>query len=163
MPNDQGELSVKEILSVIKSNMLPNDKGDADNDTVSQAGGDVPLNEENRENNSDTDDDVLDLTDEILDDEENEICSRPTAASRAASREESVISGSCAQKVFSRLDKLSETNSYNPISSGDIDLGKGLDMLLRQSLKAWMDANLPNIVERIVEKEIACLVEKYKK
>ncbi|MDR1475581.1 MAG: DUF2497 domain-containing protein [Holosporales bacterium] len=36
-------------------------------------------------------------------------------------------------------------------------------MLLRQSLKNWMDANLPSIVERIVEKEISILMAKHKK
>ncbi|MDR1031511.1 MAG: DUF2497 domain-containing protein [Holosporales bacterium] len=160
MPNDQGELSVKEILSVIKSNMLPDDKGDRDNNTVTDSS--PSLSEECREN-SITDDDVFELVDEILDDEVNEVCSQPDAVPRATSRKESIISESCAQKVFSQFDKLSQARDHNPASGGDIDLGKGLDMLLRQSLKTWMDANLSSIVERIVEKEIVRLVEKYKK
>ncbi|MDR1474955.1 MAG: hypothetical protein LBI30_00310, partial [Holosporales bacterium] len=86
MQNDKEELSVSEILSAIKSNMLRTEEKNADS-----AG------------SAFSEDDILDLVDEAD-------CEDFLGGEADKSLgEESIVSDSCSQGVFHQLDKLSES------------------------------------------------------
>lgn len=82
----------------------------------------------------------------------------------AANSEEGLLDGSKAQSLrhsFSALQTLSEPGvSPHIVRSGETSLEGLTRELLRPMLKEWLDANLPPIVEAMVEREITRITKK---
>jgi len=85
----------------------------------------------------------------------------PPAAS-APARSERLLSSTVADataSAFARLNAARErAGPETPIGRGDKTLEDIVRELLRPLLQAWLDENLPAMVERLVQKEIARVV-----
>jgi uncharacterized protein len=139
MAEGRNEPSMDEILSSIKRII-------ADDDRIRPAGKRI-AKAAPREDDED-EDEILELTE--------------TAADDAA--EEVLLDDGKAQSLrhsFSALQTLSEPGAAPQIvRSGETSLEGLTRDLLRPMLKDWLDANLPPIVEAMVEREITRITKK---
>jgi uncharacterized protein len=81
-----------------------------------------------------------------------------SAPSRARS-DEAILSERAAQATRGSLDALSKLIVRPPVSGSDTLEGLVRDML-RPMLSDWLDAHLPEIVERIVQREVERLTKR---
>lgn len=79
------------------------------------------------------------------------------AVAKPAPSSDSVISAGTAAASIAALSELIRETSRGPAMSGDRALEEATRELLKPLLKAWLDANLPPLIERIVREEIARL------
>jgi uncharacterized protein len=112
------------------------------------------------------DDDVLELTDMASEElappiqtmpEPQPFASQPPASARTASPippAAEIVSPVAAAASRSALDSLSAL-IVKPEVTGSDTLEGMVRELLRPMLKEWLDANLPDVVERVVSKEVA--------
>lgn len=117
------------------------------------------------------DDAVLELADYADDDDralapDAEEAPRDSAASQPAPVErpqtridEAILSERTAQATRGSLDALSKLIVRPQVSGSDTLEGLVRDML-RPMLSDWLDANLPEIVERIVQREVERLTKR---
>ncbi|MGH7001100.1 MAG: DUF2497 domain-containing protein [Stellaceae bacterium] len=70
---------------------------------------------------------------------------------------DSVISADAAAASIAALSELTRETARGAAMSGDRALEDATRELLKPLLKAWLDANLPPLIERIVREEIARL------
>lgn len=70
---------------------------------------------------------------------------------------DSVISAGTAAASIAALSALTRETARGPVMSGDRALEEATRELLKPLLKAWLDTNLPPLIERIVREEIARL------
>ena len=148
MADGRGEPSMDEILSSIKKIIADEDRGASrtakksaakasEEPHVAASSGDVPSQDE-----------VLELTE--------------SAAIPAADGD--LLDDNKAQSLarsFSALQTLSEPGvSPQIVRSGETSLEGLARELMRPMLKEWIDANLPDIVEAMVEREIARITKK---
>lgn len=103
--------------------------------------------------------DILELTDVVEDVELEDIelgDEEPAADAEAFPKDEGLLSPDAAQRTSVIIDQLAST-----LTSGYDGDGRTLEGLvkamLRPLLKEWLDANLPEMVQRAVEAEIARL------
>ncbi|HTV88983.1 MAG TPA: DUF2497 domain-containing protein [Stellaceae bacterium] len=103
-------------------------------------------------------DEVLELTDAVA--EDGTIRQLPPHGARAATNAPPVVSAavsSAAASAFSRL--AAALDQPDPAREPPVIGGRTLDDIvgdqLRPLLQAWLDANLPRLVERLVAAEIA--------
>jgi uncharacterized protein len=94
-------------------------------------------------------DDVLELNQPAPESEE----SMPAAA-QPASKTDPIISSEAAEASRARLDSLSRLVVKPEVTGGDTLEGLVREML-KPMLREWLDANLPELVERLVAKEIS--------
>ncbi|MDE1931923.1 MAG: DUF2497 domain-containing protein [Alphaproteobacteria bacterium] len=76
---------------------------------------------------------------------------------KAAPASDSVISAGTAAASIAALSELTRETSRGSAMSGDRALEEATRELLKPLLKAWLDTNLPPLIERIVREEIARL------
>jgi uncharacterized protein len=98
------------------------------------------------------DDDVLELT-EMAEEETPSILAPTTVAAPRVPAPE-IVSHVTMAASRSALDSLSALIVKPEVSGSDTLEGLVRDML-RPMLKDWLDANLPDVVERVVAKEVA--------
>ena len=107
------------------------------------------------------DDDVLVLTEAVEPDGSVRHIA-PAAASVAAPHGERLVSSAvseAAASAFARLNAARDRGGpETAIGRGDKTLEDIVRELLRPLLQAWLDQNLPGLVERLVQKEIARVV-----
>ena len=160
--DDGQEPTMEEILASIRQIISDNEHEDGESEEVAEAGGgeaDEVL-EENEE-------DILELT-EIVDDFAGGLASEPepepdsaAAALSPITDIQTLLSDHTAEVATDKLSGLTGAVAAArdlPLGYAQQtleDLGKDL---LRPMLKEWLDDNLPPLVERLVEKEIAKLV-----
>jgi uncharacterized protein len=94
-------------------------------------------------------DDVLELNQPAPDSEEP----MPSAA-QPATKPDPIISSETAEASRARLDSLSRLVVKPEVTGGDTLEGLVREML-KPMLREWIDANLPELVERLVAKEIS--------
>jgi cell pole-organizing protein PopZ len=89
----------------------------------------------------------------------------PPAPAAAADPADHLVSDSAAAASIAALSQIQQLSSPNEKRMSDIPLGEGQrtieDMvreMLRPLLKEWLDSNLPHLVERVVQDEVARLV-----
>ena len=70
---------------------------------------------------------------------------------------DSIISASAAAASIAALSELTRETAQGVAMSGDRALEEATRELLKPLLKAWLDTNLPPLIERIVREEIARL------
>ena len=70
---------------------------------------------------------------------------------------DSIISAGTAAASIAALSALTRETARGPAMSGDRALEEATRELLKPLLKAWLDTNLPPLIERIVREEIARL------
>lgn len=78
-------------------------------------------------------------------------------AAKPAPASDSVISAGTAAASIAALSELTRETSRGSAMSGDRALEEATRELLKPLLKAWLDTNLPPLIERIVREEIARL------
>ncbi|HEV2161669.1 MAG TPA: DUF2497 domain-containing protein [Stellaceae bacterium] len=78
-------------------------------------------------------------------------------AAKPAAASDSVISAGTAAASIAALSALTRETSRGSAISGDRVLEEATRELLKPLLKAWLDTNLPPLIERIVREEIARL------
>ena len=78
-------------------------------------------------------------------------------AAKTAPASDSVISADTAAASIAALSELTRETSRGSAMSGDRALEEATRELLKPLLKAWLDTNLPPLIERIVREEIARL------
>ena len=131
-------------------------------------GGDKPAG-------ADDEDDVLELTEVVPDEpqaaaeepeEEPAIVEEPVAEEPAIVADddsEAIISEApAAQAAGSIADLMARVQSDTRLGDADKTIEQIVKELLRPLLKEWLDANLPDMVERIVRDEIERVVAKSK-
>ena len=116
------------------------------------------------ESPADRDDTVLELTDIVGDAAavEDTPAPPPPPAARDSGAEvdlEALVSGEAARRTSAAFVDLAEQleRSGGAALAGGRTLDELVKDLLRPMLKAWLDANLPPLVQRLVEAEIARL------
>jgi uncharacterized protein len=97
------------------------------------------------------DDDVLELT-EMAEEEAPVVIAAPATAPQSPAPE--IVSQITMAASRNALDSLSALIVKPEVSGSDTLEGLVRDML-RPMLKDWLDANLPDVVERVVAKEVA--------
>jgi uncharacterized protein len=98
------------------------------------------------------DDDVLELTEMAEEEAPAILAHAPVAVPQAPAPE--IVSQVTMAASRSALDSLSALIVKPEVSGSDTLEGLVRDML-RPMLKDWLDANLPDVVERVVAKEVA--------
>ena len=113
---------------------------------------------------ADRDDSVLELTDIVGDGaavEDTPTAPPPPAAGDSGAKvdPEALVSGEAARRTSAAFVDLAEQieRSGGAALAGGRTLDELVKDLLRPMLKAWLDANLPPLVQRLVEAEIARL------
>ncbi len=155
------EPSMEEILSSIRRVIARDDP--------SQKGGPAaqlsPMSDEDL--SGDEEDDVLELTEaepEVYDaEDESDSMSEAAAAEpieAAAPELVSAVSAAASRQSLETLAAVLATGkepveSAPAAASGDLSVNALAEAALRPMLKQWLDANLPQMVERLVAKEIA--------
>jgi hypothetical protein len=94
------------------------------------------------------DDAVLELTDIAHDDAHHQL-------------NEELISAQAKDRIESQInefvDRL-ENSNYQPLQEASLDAS--VNQLMRPLIKAWLDNNLPRVVERVVAEEIRKMIPK---
>ncbi len=96
------------------------------------------------------DDSILELTQSVP---EPEIVSMPSSANGAAS--DALLSATAEAASRSALASLSSAMVVRPEVTGSDTLEGLVREMLKPMLKDWLDANLPEVVERVVAKEVS--------
>lgn len=81
----------------------------------------------------------------------------PVAKPAPEASPDSVISADAAAASIAALSALTRETAQGATMSGDRSLEETTRELLKPLLKAWLDTNLPPLIERIVREEIARL------
>lgn len=82
------------------------------------------------------------------------------AAAPAPGTEEGLVSADTASTATASFAELARSLSQEPATAGNIPLGSGRTLedlvqeMIRPMLKAWLDQNLPRIVEQQVRREV---------
>ena len=115
-------------------------------------------------------DEILELTEVV---QEEHPISDPTASPQSESAmhpgtvasAERLVSDAAAAASLAALSQINQLRPRNEKRMSDIPMGEGQrtieDMvreMLRPLLKEWLDSNLPHLVERVVQEEVARLV-----
>jgi uncharacterized protein len=98
----------------------------------------------------DDDDSVLELTQSVP---EPEAVIMPSSA--PAARSDALLSATAEAASRSALASLSSAMVVRPEVTGSDTLEGLVREMLKPMLKDWLDANLPEVVERVVAKEVA--------
>jgi uncharacterized protein len=109
-----------------------------------------PSHDELGEPVSDDDDSVLELTQSVPEPE-----AVPMPSSSAAQQPEALISPRVEAASRSALASLSSAMVVRPEVTGSDTLEGLVREMLKPMLKDWLDANLPDVVERVVAKEVS--------
>ncbi len=110
-----------------------------------------PSHDELGEPVTDTDDDtILELTQSVS---EPEAVPMPSSANGAAP--DALLSATAEAASRSALASLSSAMVVRPEVTGSDTLEGMVREMLKPMLKDWLDANLPDVVERVVAKEVA--------
>lgn len=155
---DHNEASVEEILSSIKKVIARENRENArtsrrrESDSMAEGAVISALSE--------AEVDVLDLgAMELTHSEED---APPGAKAEAAPLEEALIGNKTRESMrekFAALELLSEPEAPPQIAkSGETSLEGLVRDMLRPMLAEWLDKNLPDMVEKMVQKEIAQIV-----
>ena len=83
------------------------------------------------------------------------------AAAMSLQNPERLVSAEAAERAASHIDSLRRTVSADrglSLGRGDLTIEDVVRSEVRPLLKAWLDAHLPNLVERIVRAEIERLI-----
>ncbi len=143
------ELSVDEILSAIRRNISHIDVKKVD---------DVPSKEEME---------IIDLEEEVFDDVDGQNLENKDECPCDDEKDfNDVISDQCSDSVINSLNKFANISINEQKLSQEEKIftqQNSLDGVVKQALKDWMDSNLPEMVERIVEREISLITDQYKK
>jgi len=99
-------------------------------------------------------DDVLELSEAMPDSEAPSMAAPATAASSPAVPAEKILSDEAAEASRARLASLSRLVIKPEVAGSDTLEGLVREML-KPMLRDWLDANLPDLVEAMVAKEIA--------
>src|SRR5262249_2452282 len=113
------------------------------------------------------DEPVLELTDMVKEDGSIEKVTQPaedlvmteSSPAAASAPQSELVSGHAAASTASAFAGLANVVSSRsmPVGNGQKTLEDLAKELLRPMLKDWLDANLPPLVERLVQREIAKL------
>lgn len=68
-----------------------------------------------------------------------------------------------AAASLSHLTKMFSADRQASVGNGDLTLEAMVRALLRPLLKEWLDRNLPDVVERVVKKEVARVMDRLEK
>jgi hypothetical protein len=166
------DLSIEEILSSIRDIISEDDDAPvaAVSETAAQESEEEiesPVNEESETvivdvTEEDEEDEILELSDPI-----DELEAKPADFAAAldvedAKTDENLLSDNTANASLAALNKLSRSaaidNRRNPNDA--ITIEDITREMLRPMLKEWLDKNLPDIIERTVQKEIRRLSAK---
>ncbi len=174
-PKAPQEPSMEEILASIRRIIYENDD---------QQGGETESEETSP---IVADDDVLELTEVVKEDgsvvslrpakkerqpdeaegqDEPDAAARPDAEDEA--KEEGLVSKETAETATGSLAELARAIVKEHESAGNIDPASGgvseevIKEMIRPMLKDWLDRNLPDLVERLVRKELARMVRRAK-
>ncbi len=110
----------------------------------------------------DIDDDILDLTSDMMIDEEPEPVYEPApiSASDVANRIVSPPTVDASTDVLSELAKAILDQRDIAVGTRDVTLEGLTREMLRPLLKEWLDRNLPYLIERLVKKEIDIMINR---
>jgi len=121
----------------------------------------------------DIDDDVLELTDDMVDDFglEPEPAPRPAPVPAMAPPaiddfdEAPLVEASVAAVSSNFLSELTESLSGRdiPIGDGSLTLETLVRQIVRELVKQWLDENLPEMTERLVQREVERLAKSARK
>ncbi|MAS86895.1 MAG: hypothetical protein CMH30_02800 [Micavibrio sp.] len=165
------DLSIEEILSSIRDIISEDD--DAPEEVAAAPEPEVveeepeeiePLTEEESDavvvEAVEDDDEILELSDPIDEPETEPVDFE--AALDAVEDDENLLSENTASASLAALDKLSRSSAIdNRRNINDaVTIEDITREMLRPMLKAWLDKNLPDIIERTVQKEIRRLSSK---
>ena len=155
---DQQEPSMEEILSSIRR-ILSHEEENQPQDNLKTTVSSSALDEANTA-------EVMELTDDmrVVENEENQ--TQPIA-SVAVPEDMVLLSEAAVQASTDRLNHFVQTVSpIRPTQKederADATLEKLVSSLIRPYLKEWLDAHLPALVERVVQKEVERLTNKVK-
>lgn len=178
--NDQ-EPTMEEILSSIRRIISDDDKDTSDS-SPKPSSGKTPSNDENVDDTYYDQNDIVDLTDMVLDDgskvklnkdgnpqnlqSQSEVAdlNDPNVKSKLDALNLIASKKSLGADVSSLLDSVTADNASaafaqlaNTKAERATTLEELVKELLRPMLKTWLDENLSQVVERLVEKEITKL------
>ena len=154
---EQTEPSMEEILSSIRR-ILSTEENEKNN-TEKKISQDIAEKEE-AQNSSD----IMELTSDMLldNDKEEHKDEEPTPVESNSDME--LLSEATLNATADRLNDLTEHLIHDEKPAYRSNNSKTLEdfvaSLLRPYLKEWLDANLPNIVEKIVSKEVERLTKR---
>lgn len=155
---DQQEPSMEEILSSIRR-ILSHEEENQPQDNLKTTVSSSALDEANTA-------EVMELTDDMRIVETEEAQTQPIA-SVAVPEDMVLLSEAAVQASTDRLNHFVQTVSpIRPTQKederADATLEKLVSSLIRPYLKEWLDAHLPALVERVVQKEVERLTNKVK-
>ena len=106
---------------------------------------------------ADDEDEILELSEPVLDEPEAPVAAdapQPVNATAAAPIAEPILSATAAEATRGPLEALSRLIVKPDVPGSDTLEGVVREML-RPMLREWLDANLPRMVEEMVQREIA--------
>ena len=108
--------------------------------------------------NDGLDDDILELTDVVVDQAE------PKLDIEVGEDDETLVSEEVEKVSVATMSGLTDALASNvKVGAGDKTLEALTKELLRPALKQWLDENLPDMVQRIVREEIERIGERVRK
>jgi cell pole-organizing protein PopZ len=152
-PENQSEPSMDDILASIRK-------------IISEEG---PEGAQGAQPAGDGDEEVLELTQVVKDDGslselDREGAGQGSAAQGGTPTSGGLVSSTAAAAATSSIAELAGSLRREPPSKSVIGGGKPLDALVREALdpylRAWLDANLGKLVDRVVREEIQKLVRR---
>lgn len=155
---EQQEPSMEEILSSIRR-ILSHEEENQPQENLKATVSSSALEEANTA-------DVMELTDDMRVVETDEVQTQPIA-SVSIPEDMVLLSEAAVQASADRLNHLVQTVSpirekQSEVLNANGSLEELVSSLIRPYLKEWLDAHLPTLIERVVQKEVERLTNKVK-
>jgi cell pole-organizing protein PopZ len=169
---DQQEPSMEEILASIRRIISEDGDEESDDEVVAASGDEEPpveaVNYDNSDDvENDNDDDILELTD-VIDDGQNaepepELEPEPEPIEVIEVPEDKLVSDEVEEVSAASMSGLTAVLAANAaLGDGNKTLEQLVKDVLRPVLKQWLDDNLPEIVDRIVQEEVERIAKRAK-
>jgi hypothetical protein len=169
---DQQEPSMEEILASIRRTISEDGDEDAaaesgDEAMPEQAVNDDATDEVDNMPEDDNDDDILELTDVVEDENaaepEPESEPEPEPVEESLVAEDKIVSDEVEEVSAAAMSGLTAVLAANAaVGVGNQTLEQLVKDVLRPVLKQWLDDNLPEIVDRIVQEEVERIAKRAK-
>ncbi len=158
--------SIRRIISEDNEPVAPETEKQAEGDDGAADGDVLDLTQMVREDGT-----TVDISEEPVKSDDDKMTPKATAADKSEetppAEDGPLVGGTAADasvKALSELNRAAEAAEPKPVSPAIGDQGRTIEDMVMDSLKPmlrdWLDTNLPNMVEKLVEKEIRRLVRR---